>query len=308
MVNSINSPQWRISELSWANFYYYHLPPTHPRSYPSFSASWALSPSDWSRSCSFCLFHPIWPFNLLLSYRIWLKRFNNSDVSLWPLLCFLSLLCHSFQQSGIYPSLSVLNHIIVPVRSPTTLFSFLLSVFLFLCVHLKSLYGGIWSCVGLLFIHPLIKTQVLYPFHHWGYCLTGNTDSKQEKSVLLFRSESWQKRERKQHKGGYEGISPCDIVNCCSVLLNNHYYLVAGVPYVLCMLKKTWWQWYSLVGQELKKHKCPLPQRFQKQTYLFFLFYLPHASWWKPKTPWFHSSAISWRRSRFVRSVEEEGQ
>lgn len=38
----------------------------------------------------------------------------------------------------------------------------------------------------------------------------------------------------------------------------------------------------------------------------FLSLYLSCASWWKPATGRFHSSEITLRRSRFVRSVEEE--
>lgn len=61
------------------------------------------------------------------------------------------------------------------------------------------------------------------------------------KNLFPFSGQRVDKNETKSSRGGYEGISPCDIVNCCCLMLNilnNYYYSVAGVLYVLTMLRK----------------------------------------------------------------------
>lgn len=86
----------------------------------------------------------------------------------------------------------------------------------------------------------LMPKKTWYSF----FSTTGDfaTEGKQEKSVLLFRSKSQGKRDRKQHKGGYDDIFHCDIVNCCSCVLNKlnrHHYLVAGVLHFLYTLRES---------------------------------------------------------------------
>lgn len=116
------------------------------------------------------------------------------------------------------------------------------------------------------------STLVLYLFQNGGYCLTEKTNAKQEKSVLLFRLKNWRKRDRKQHNGGYEGIFPCDIVNCFSPLqnnFNNYYYIVAGVLYVLCMLTKRWRRWYAMVVLRVSciRNTCTVSQSFKTNSH-----------------------------------------
>lgn len=50
---------------------------------------------------------------------------------------------------------------------------------------------------------------------------------------------------------------------------------MAGVLYVLFRLKKTWWQCYSLVGQEWNStDKCTVPKRFQTELIIFVFLIL----------------------------------
>lgn len=181
------------------------------------------------RSCSGSLFIssnlPFFP--LILPYRSFLKGLTICEVSFWPSL--------SYFISYVTPC----NNLATISYSPSWTTQSSSWEFPQLCPDLH--WSVCHTFTELVRSHLPIKTQVLYHFHHWGCWLAGNTDAKQEKSVLLFLSKSWWRRHRNQNKAGYEGISPCDIVNCCSQLLNNLYYSVAGVLHVLCELRETWW-------------------------------------------------------------------
>lgn len=85
---------------------------------------------------------------------------------------------------------------------------------------------------------------------------------KQEKSVLLFRAMGGWKLDRKTYRRGYEGIFPCNIVNCFSH--HNYHYVVAGVPCVLCMVSNSWETdiYNSCIKVKLYEQNSTVEQRF----------------------------------------------
>lgn len=197
--------------------------------YPLLLVFFSLCPFThwlWSRLCSFCLFHRIW-------YATPILPDDYLSLFLWPLLCFHSFVSHSQQQSGSSLDMSWYQCLHV---SPHHLLSwFLLSFPVSVYTPFIEL-SRVYKCALIYAELMPKKTQVRFLFHYWGFCRTKKTEGKQEKSVLLFRSKSQGKRDRKQHKGGYDGIFHCDIVNCCSYVLNKlnrHHYLVAGVLHFL---------------------------------------------------------------------------
>lgn len=178
-------------------------------------------------------------------------RWLSLSLSLWPLLCFHSFVSHSQQQSGSSFDMSWCQCVHV---SPHHLLSWFLLSFPVSVYNPFIELSRVYKCALIYAELMPKKTQVLFLFHYWGFCQTKNTEGKQEKSVLLFRSKSQGKRDRKQHKGGYDDIFHCDIVNCCSCVLNklnHHHYLVAGVLHFLYTLRESWEQQDSLVGQEI---------------------------------------------------------
>lgn len=179
-------------------------------------------------------------------------RWLSLSLSLWPLLCFHSFVSHSQQQSGSSFDMSWCQCVHV---SPHHLLSWFLLSFPVSVYNPFIELSRVYKCALIYAELMPKKTQVLFLFHYWGFCQTKNTEGKQEKSVLLFRSKSQGKRDRKQHKGGYDDIFHCDIVNCCSCVLNklnHHHYLVAGVLHFLYTLRESWEQQDSLVGQEIQ--------------------------------------------------------
>lgn len=184
-------------------------------------------------------------FFLLLPYHIWLK-----DSKLWRL------------------SLTSAVFLFSPVSFPPTIWhiSHMFLNLLYLCLTSLSFCRNsdysLWSVLLIFNVSILKFHRAPYVCDVWRrYCIFFNTvhiaslnktDTKQEKSVLLFQAESWGKQDRKQQRG-CEGICPCYIVNCCNVLLhnlNNYYYLEAGGLYTLCTIRKSWRWIYSVVGQE----------------------------------------------------------
>lgn len=192
-------------------------------------------------------------FFLLLPYRIWLKG-SKIVTSLSDLCCVFVLFhlvpCNKLANLLLVlePTLISATNLKIVLQEFTSLSLEFKNVSLYFTVHLKSLYGGIQSS-SLPSSCPDIHRYVIFS-KTGDIASLKNTDAKQEKSVLLFRTKSWWKRDRKQHMGGYEGIFPCYIVNCCGCSnLNNNYYSVAGVLYVLCMLGKSWRRRYSMAGR-----------------------------------------------------------
>lgn len=215
----------------------------HP---PQFSASYALSPSD-------CGYVPA-----LFVYFIQCDLFSASPIShlikRLKTLTSLSDLCCVFVLSRFIPSnnLAYLSHVLEPA----------LSLCLTSLSFCRNSDYSLWSVLLIFNVSILKFHRAPYVCDVWRrYCIFFNTvhiaslnktDTKQEKSVLLFQAESWGKQDRKQQRG-CEGICPCYIVNCCNVLLhnlNNYYYLEAGGLYTLCTIRKSWRWIYSVVGEE----------------------------------------------------------
>lgn len=83
MANNANGPQWR--NWNWSDFGRLLLSVLYP-----------LSPSDSGHvPACFVNFIQVWPFFSASPISLLIKKFKICDVSLWPLLCFLSLIPHS---------------------------------------------------------------------------------------------------------------------------------------------------------------------------------------------------------------------
>lgn len=169
MFNIVNSLHWRI--CSWADFFFY-IPPS----------PWLLCTfTQWLQlhSCAFCLFHPVWPFSFPASPRSHqIRRFRNCDISLWPLLCFLSSFSYSLQRSG-----KSLTHFLKCTHS-LCLIAIFLQEFTMLSLHLWCILLHVSVSLSNPFMailkdsessYPAIytelmhrKTQVPYLFYHWG--------------------------------------------------------------------------------------------------------------------------------------------
>lgn len=100
----------------------------------------------------------------------------------------------------------------------------------------------------------------------------GKHSHKQEKSVLPFRAMGGRKLDRKTYRRGYEGIFPCNIVNCFSY--HNYHYVVAGVQCVLCVVSNSWETdiYKGCIKVKHYEQNSTVEQKFLQTNFISFVF------------------------------------